>query len=242
VTVRLCAFVRLWLLRAFRQLLDGRFMNHPLEPVNLATNLFQPAAVVSAGGIIAFVLEFFDLGFDGGFVQADHFMMLVGDVEGFRQGSQQLVLMHGAVTLEGVVVAGFGDLAKLGDGLFFEFFERVGHELSFLLQVELRSIQSMALIIQLAGCFFNGSEAGTDTGKCAGSTESGMRARGSVRSYQDCDSSGWAAWRLFQAARHRICKIMLRFGCAFRLQVVQSGPLRGYDHSPSAVPEAGEFR
>ena len=98
----------------------------------------------------------------------------------------------------------------------------------------------MAHIIQLVGCFFNGSESAASGGKCERVLLKVERKFATTSVLIDTAiHRGGQRGAISRLPGTGYVELSYILGCAFRLHVVQSGPLRGYDNSPFAVPEAG---
>src|ERR1041385_3014432 len=104
-------------LRAVGGTLDCRLVNHPLQMMNLSADISELRVIVSRYGFLAPALQFFDLRFDGCFVETDHLVMLVHiDSQDFAERWDKMVLVHNAVAFERVVITALGDFAKLSHG------------------------------------------------------------------------------------------------------------------------------
>jgi len=85
--------------------------------MNRASHHFELRMIVRFDGGGAFAFQLANARFDGTFVDSDHVVMCVLDAECFREGADEVLLVHLRVALHRLVLFdAFGNVAQLGEG------------------------------------------------------------------------------------------------------------------------------
>jgi hypothetical protein len=113
---------------------DRRPAQLPLQPLDLVSRVEHGLPVACRQGLVAPGLQVGDLRLDPGLVDPHHLVVGVGlDAHDLAQHGQQLVLVHGEVAVQIVVIAHLlGDLAQLGYRLLVQLVPRVVRHSSLL--------------------------------------------------------------------------------------------------------------
>src|SRR5262245_12785116 len=121
----------------------SRCVDPALEAVDPPPDVFEALVIVRLDRGIAGGLQLLNLDLDRPLVDPNDVMMLVDlDLESLANQGEQVLLVHGAEAVQGLVVDSFGNVAELGYGHSVKLVIGVGHGSSLVSSIDFRALES----------------------------------------------------------------------------------------------------